>query len=63
MIIQDETFPQTAWEGATLPAHIIGMELNLNHLPDDAVHISRFGGVNVVPQADAVLHHGTSHLC
>jgi hypothetical protein len=41
------------------------MELNLNHLPDDAVHISRFGGENVgameldvVPQADAVLHHG-----
>jgi hypothetical protein len=46
------------------------MELNFNHLPNDAVHTSMFGGVNagameldVVPHADAVLHHGTSQLC
>jgi hypothetical protein len=41
------------------------MELNLSHLPDDTVHISGFGGVDagvmeldVVPQADTVLHPG-----
>jgi hypothetical protein len=38
------------------------MDLNLNCLPDDAVHISGFGGeyagvmdLDVVPEADAVL--------
>jgi hypothetical protein len=26
------------------PVHIVGMELNLNCLPDDAIHVSGFGG-------------------
>jgi hypothetical protein len=27
-----------------LPVHIVGMELNLNRLPDDAIHVPGFGG-------------------
>jgi hypothetical protein len=26
--------------------HIVGMELNLNGLPNDAIHVSGFGGEN-----------------
>lgn len=32
------------WAEAILPVHIIGMELNLNRLLDDSVHLSVFGG-------------------
>jgi hypothetical protein len=48
-----------------LPIHTVGMELNLNHLPDDTIHVSRFGGedggvvyLDAVPQVDTVLHLG-----
>jgi hypothetical protein len=41
------------------------MELNLNRLPDEAIHISGFGGadggavlLDAVPQVDTVLCHG-----
>jgi hypothetical protein len=27
-----------------LPVHIVEMELNLNRFPDDAIHVSGFGG-------------------
>jgi hypothetical protein len=43
---------------------IIGMKLNLNHHPDDAIHICEFDGkdgvleLDVVSHADAVLCHG-----
>jgi hypothetical protein len=29
-----------------LSLHIIGMELNLNCLPDDRIHLFEFGGVD-----------------
>jgi hypothetical protein len=36
------------------------MELNLNQLSDDVIHISGFGGEDggVVPQVDTVHRHG-----
>jgi hypothetical protein len=43
MIFQgaDERFPRLAKTVAILPVHIVGMELNLNYLPDDAICVSR----------------------
>jgi hypothetical protein len=48
-----------------LSVHIVGMELNLNGLPDDAVHVSGFSGedggfvkLNAVSQVDGVFSYG-----
>jgi hypothetical protein len=40
----DERFPWLAETEAILPVHIVGMELNLNRLPDDAILVPGFGG-------------------
>jgi hypothetical protein len=40
----DERFPLLAETEAILPVHIVGMELNLNRLPDDAIPVPGFGG-------------------
>jgi hypothetical protein len=46
MIFQgaDKRFPSLAQIEAILPIRIVGMELILSHLPDDAIHVSGFGG-------------------
>jgi hypothetical protein len=36
--------PSLAQIEAILPAHTVGMELNLNCLPDDVIYVSGFGG-------------------
>jgi hypothetical protein len=50
---------------AILHVHTVGMEFNLNHLPDDMILVLGFcrkeAGVvrlNVVSQVDTLLHHG-----
>jgi hypothetical protein len=46
MIFQttDERFPWLAQTEAILPVNIAGMELYLNCLPDNAIHLPRIGG-------------------
>jgi hypothetical protein len=48
-----------------LSAHIVGMELNLNDLPNDVIHLSGFSGKDggilkskAVSQVDTVFSHG-----
>jgi hypothetical protein len=36
----DKKFPLLAETESVLPVHIIGMKINLNFLPDDAIHVS-----------------------
>jgi hypothetical protein len=61
----DERLPRLAETEAILPVHIVGMKLNLNRLPDDAIHVPGFGGedggvvwLDVVSQVDTVLRQG-----
>jgi hypothetical protein len=49
----------------SLSVHIVGMELSLTGLPNEAIHVSDFSGedggnvkLNVVSQVDAVFSHG-----
>jgi hypothetical protein len=61
----DERLPRLAEAKVTLSVHIVGMELNLNSLPNDAIHVSGFSGedgglvkLNVVSQVDGVFSYG-----
>jgi hypothetical protein len=58
-------FPWLAQAEAMLPVHTAGMGLNLSCFPDDAIHVSGFGGeagsvtlFDMVPQVDTVLRRG-----
>ena len=37
-------YPRCALAQTILPVHVIGMELNLDHLPDEPVHAAGFVG-------------------
>jgi hypothetical protein len=61
----DERLQCLAQTKTHLSVHIVGIELNLSGLPNDAIHISGFcgedGGVmklNVACQVNAVFSHG-----
>jgi hypothetical protein len=60
----DERLPCFAEAKTNLSVHIVGMELNLNGLSNDAVHVSGFSGedggfveMNAVSQVDGVLRY------
>jgi hypothetical protein len=60
-----ERLPLLAETKTNLSVHIVGMELNLDGLPNYAVHVSGFSGadggivkLNVVSQVSAVFSHG-----
>jgi hypothetical protein len=60
----DEWLPWLAETKANLSVHIVGMELNLNGLTNDAIHISGFSGtygvsvkLNAVSQVDGVFSY------
>jgi hypothetical protein len=55
----------TCLSGNYPPFHVVGTELSLNCLPDDAVHVSGFGTkdtdflqLDMTSQIDALPHHG-----
>jgi hypothetical protein len=61
----DERRPCLAEANTNLSVHAVGMELNLNGLPNDAVHVSGFIGedggfveLNAVSQVDGVFSYG-----
>jgi hypothetical protein len=61
----DERLPCLAETKTNLSVHIVGMELNLNGLPNDAIHVSGFsredGGfveLNAMSQVDDVFSYG-----
>jgi hypothetical protein len=61
----DERLPCLAEAKTNLSVHVVGMELKLNGLPNDAVHVSGFIGedggfveLNVVSQVDGVFSYG-----
>jgi hypothetical protein len=61
----DERLPWLAEAKTNLSVDIVGMELNLNGLPNDVIYVSCFSGedggivkLNVVSQVDAVFSHG-----
>jgi hypothetical protein len=60
----DERLPWLAETKPHLSVHVVGMELNLNDLPNDAIHVSGLGGkdggavkLNAMSQVDAVFTH------
>jgi hypothetical protein len=60
----DESLPCLVETKTHLSVHIVGMELNLNGLPNDAIHVSGLIGqdggtvkLNAVSQVDAVFGH------
>jgi hypothetical protein len=57
----DERLPCLAKRKTNLSVHIVGMVLNLNGLPNDAIHVSGFSGedggfvkLSAVSQVDGV---------
>jgi hypothetical protein len=61
----DERLPCVAEAKTNLSVRIIGIELNLNGLHNDAVHVSGFSGedggfveLNAVSQVDGVFSYG-----
>jgi hypothetical protein len=61
----DERLPCFAEAKTNVSVYIVGMELNLNGFPNDAVHVSGFSGedggfveLNAVSQVDGVFSYG-----
>jgi hypothetical protein len=60
----DERLPSFVETKPHLSVHVVVMELNLNGLPNDVIHVLGLGGedggivyLNVVSQVDAVFSH------